>query len=68
MEEMEFQGFQNRTNFAALQDAILAIRAEIGDPELRAYPLVGSVDQVSDSTPVLAHPSRAGAVGRAALD
>ncbi|WP_240612958.1 AAA family ATPase [Chitinophaga parva] len=30
MEEMEFQGFQNRTNFTVLQDAILAIRAEIG--------------------------------------
>ncbi|MBS0410108.1 MAG: DUF4037 domain-containing protein [Proteobacteria bacterium] len=45
-----------------------AIRAEIADPELRARPLVGNVDQVSDSTLVLAYPARAGAVGRAALD
>ena len=45
-----------------------AIRAEITDPDLRARPLVGGVDQISDSTLVLAHPHRAAAVGRVALD
>jgi hypothetical protein len=42
-----------------------AVRAEIADPALRARPLLGGVDQFSDSTLVLAHPRRARAAGLA---
>ncbi len=42
-----------------------AIRAEIGDDALRGRPLIGGVDQFSDSTPILAHARRARAVGLA---
>jgi len=37
-------------------DAIAAVRAEIADPELRQLPTVGSIDQISDLTPVLEDP------------
>ncbi len=43
-----------------------SIRSEIVDPALRALPLVGGVDQVSDAARVLAHARRAQAVGLAA--
>jgi hypothetical protein len=36
-----------------------AIRAEIAAPALRALPLIGSLDQVTDSTPVTQAPARA---------
>jgi hypothetical protein len=36
-----------------------AVRAEIGDPILKALPLIGSLDQVTDSTPVVEAPHRA---------
>lgn len=37
-------------------DAIAAALAKIGDPRLRALPIVGSIDQVSDLTPILEDP------------
>jgi hypothetical protein len=37
-------------------DAIAAIQAMMEDPLLRALPIVGSIDQVSDLTPVLEDP------------
>ncbi len=41
-------------------DAIAdAIRAEIADPVLRALPTIGSLDQVTDATPVIEAPDRA---------
>jgi hypothetical protein len=39
---------------------VAACRARVTDPALAALPLVGSVDQVADSTDVLAYPDRAG--------
>jgi hypothetical protein len=36
-----------------------AIRAEIADPALRALPVIGSLDQVTDSTAVIEAPERA---------
>jgi len=36
-----------------------AIRAEIADPVLRALPVIGALDQVTDSTPVVEAPARA---------
>jgi hypothetical protein len=36
-----------------------AIAAEIADPALRALPLIGSLDQMTDSTPVTQSPARA---------
>jgi Domain of unknown function (DUF4037) len=39
---------------------IAAIRAEITDAALRALPVIGSLDQVTDSTPVIEAPARAG--------
>jgi hypothetical protein len=40
-------------------DIAAAIQAEIDDPSLRALPLIGSLDQVTDSTPVIEAPARA---------
>ena len=36
-----------------------AIRAEVADPALRALPVIGALDQVTDSTPVVEAPARA---------
>jgi hypothetical protein len=45
-------------------DAIgAAIRSEIGDPALRALPVIGALDQVTDATPLVEAPRR----GRAAM-
>jgi len=40
-------------------EIMAAIRAEITDPALRALPVIGSLDQVTDSTPVVEAPARA---------
>jgi hypothetical protein len=45
-----------------------AIRAAIDDPALRSLPLIGSLDQVTDSTPVIEAPARARAAIRALFD
>jgi hypothetical protein len=45
-----------------------AIRAEIRDPALRALPMIGSLDQVTDSTPVIEAPARARSAMRALFD
>jgi hypothetical protein len=47
---------------------IAAIRAEIADPTLRRLPVIGSLDQVSDSTPVAESPARARPAMSALLD
>jgi len=41
------------------EEIMAAIRAEIADPALRALPAIGSLDQVTDSTPVIEAPRRA---------
>lgn len=38
-------------------DAIAALSAAIEDPRIRALPIIGSIDQISDSTPVLENPA-----------
>jgi hypothetical protein len=40
-------------------DIAAAIRSEIADPVLRGLPLIGSLDQVTDATPVIEAPDRA---------
>jgi hypothetical protein len=45
-----------------------AIRAEISDPLLRDLPIIGSLDQVTDSTPVSEAPGPAQAAMRALFD
>jgi hypothetical protein len=40
-------------------DIMAAIRSEIADPVLRVLPTIGSLDQVTDSTPVIEAPERA---------
>ena len=45
-----------------------AIRAEIAEPALRALPIIGSVDQVTDSTAVIEAPAAAQAAMRALFD
>lgn len=45
-----------------------AIRAEIADPSLRALPLIGSLDQVTDATPVIEAPVRARSAMRGLFD
>ena len=45
-----------------------AIRAEIEDPFLGALPVIGALDQVTDSTPVVEAPARAQAAMRALFD
>ena len=49
-------------------DIASAIRGEISDPALRALPLIGSLDQVTDATPLVEMPARAGAAMRALFD
>ncbi|WP_319459628.1 DUF4037 domain-containing protein [Micromonospora sp. RTP1Z1] len=44
-----------------------ALRAAIGDPALRARPLVGAVDQYLDNVDVLTHPQRVRRVAAAVL-
>jgi hypothetical protein len=41
------------------EEIIAAIAAEIADPALRALPVIGALDQVTDSTPVVEAPDRA---------
>ena len=41
------------------EEIVAAIRAEIADPALRALRVIGSLDQVTDSTPVIEAPRRA---------
>ena len=38
---------------------IAAVRAEIADPALKALPVIGSLDQVTDATAVIEAPARA---------
>jgi hypothetical protein len=45
-----------------------AIRAEIVDPSLRELPLIGSLDQVTDSTPLIEAPAAAQAAMQALFD
>jgi len=41
------------------EEIMAAIRAEIADPAIRALPVIGSLDQIMDSTPVVEAPLRA---------
>lgn len=50
------------------EEICAAIRAEIADPALRRLPVIGSLDQVTDSTPVIEAPARARAAMAALLD
>lgn len=50
------------------EEMIAALRAEIADPTLRALPIIGALDQVSDSTPVVEAPARARAAMAALFD
>ena len=45
-----------------------AIAREIADPALRALPIIGSLDQVTDSTPLIEAPARARAAMAALFD
>ena len=45
-----------------------AIADEIADPALRALPIIGSLDQVTDATPVIEAPARAHRAMAALLD
>ena len=49
-------------------EMIAALRAEIEDPWLKALPILGSLDQVSDSTPMIESGGRARAAMAALLD
>ncbi len=49
-------------------DIAAAIRSEIADPVLRGLPIIGSLDQVTDSTPVIEAPDRARRAMRALFD
>ncbi len=40
-------------------DIAAAIRSEIADPVLRCLPIIGSLDQITDATPVIEAPDRA---------
>ena len=50
------------------EDIIAAIRREIADPALQALPVIGSLDQVTDSTAVVESPVRARAAMEALFD
>jgi hypothetical protein len=50
------------------EEIMAALREAIEDPTLKALPLIGSLDQVSDSTPVVESPERARAAMAALLD
>ena len=41
------------------EEIVAAIRAEIADPAVAALPVIGSLDQITDSTPVIEAPHRA---------
>jgi hypothetical protein len=57
------QGFHARPFRVLLPEgAIDACLARIDDPDLRSLPLVGSIDQATDSTDVAAYPDRAQAL------
>ncbi|MGA0602566.1 DUF4037 domain-containing protein [Caulobacter sp. KR2-114] len=58
--------FQRPFQVINADEIAAAIRSQIGDAALRARPLIGGVDQFSDSTAVLAHPGTARALGLAA--
>jgi hypothetical protein len=45
-----------------------SLRAEIADPALKGLPVIGSLDQVSDATPVIEMPGRARRAMAALLD
>jgi hypothetical protein len=45
-----------------------AVQAQIADPVLRALPTIGSLDQITDATPVIEAPGRARRAMRALLD
>ena len=49
-------------------DIAAAIRSEIADPVLRGLPLIGSLDQITDATPVIEAPDRARRAMAALLD
>jgi hypothetical protein len=49
-------------------EIMAAIRAEIAVPALRDLPVIGSLDQITDSTPVVEAPARARAAMRALFD
>jgi hypothetical protein len=49
-------------------EMIAALRAEIDDPWLKALPILGSLDQLSDSTPMIESDGRARAAMAALLD
>jgi hypothetical protein len=50
------------------EDITSTIAAEIADPALRALPIIGSLDQVTDSTPLIEAPARARAAMEALFD
>jgi len=61
--------FHDRPFTVINADAIgAAIRAEIADPALRALPIVGALDQVTDATPLIESPGRGRAVAAALFD
>ena len=49
-------------------DAVASARAAIADPQLRELPVMGSLDQVSDLTPLLEDPVRSQRALHAILD
>ncbi len=61
--------FHDRPFTVINADAIIAaLRAEIADPALRALPVIGALDQVTDATPVIEAPGRARAAMRGLFD
>jgi hypothetical protein len=61
--------FHDRPFTVINADAIgAAIRAEIADPALRALPVIGALDQVTDATPLVESPRRARAAMAALFD
>ncbi len=50
------------------EEIMAALRAQIDDPALKALPVLGSLDQVSDSTPMVEAPERARAAMAALFD
>ncbi|HEY3887984.1 MAG TPA: DUF4037 domain-containing protein [Caulobacteraceae bacterium] len=61
--------FHDRPFMVINADAIGAvIAAEIVDPALRVLPIIGSLDQVTDSTPLIEAPDRARRAMRALFD
>jgi hypothetical protein len=61
--------FHDRPFSVINADAIgAAIAVEIEDPALRALPIIGALDQVTDATPVIEAPERARAAMAALFD